>query len=73
MHGLAEVLDEIEDVLSRQRALASRGRRVRRELVDVGAGHKRLVACTSQDHDPNAIVVPELEHRHGEARRASAD
>ena len=46
---LAEILDDVEDVLARQRVLAAGRRRLRGQLVDVGAGNKRLVARTGDD------------------------
>ena len=42
---LAELLDEIEDVLARAAHAAARLGCVARKLVDVGARHKRLVAA----------------------------
>ena len=60
---LAQVLDEIEDVLAAHRVLAAAGRRLHRQLVDVRAGDERLLARARHDHDPDAVVVPQREDR----------
>ena len=56
-HRLAEILDEIEDVLPGERMLAAGRRRLDGELVDVGPGDERLVAGAGQDDDANGFVA----------------
>src|SRR4030095_8645748 len=46
---LAHVLDEIEDMLPGGGAVAAAGRRLLRELVDVGAGDEGTVASPGND------------------------
>ncbi len=61
-HRLAEVLDQVEDVLPGQRVFAAGRRGQHGELVDVGAGDERLVAGSGHDDRPHAIVLLEFEH-----------
>src|SRR5262249_4723578 len=63
---LAEIFDEVEDVLSGECLVAPGCRRVGGELVDVGTGDERLVACARDDDRPDAIVAFELEYRAAE-------
>ena len=56
-HGLAHLLDEIEHVLAAPGVIAAAVGRQRRQLVDVGAGDKRLVARAGQDDGAHGRVV----------------
>ena len=56
-HRLAEILDEIEDLLSEAAGLFGVDRRGMRELADVGAGDERLVAGAGQDDAAHCSVV----------------
>jgi hypothetical protein len=51
------VLDQIEDVLSRDGVLAPGNRRLCRKLIDVRAGNKRFLSGSGQHHRPHAVVV----------------
>jgi hypothetical protein len=61
-HRLAHVLDQIEDLLAVQRVSAPRGRRLDSQLVDVRARDEGLVAGPGEDHDPDGVVLPKVEH-----------
>ena len=50
-------------MLAGERVLAAAGRRLHRQLVDVGAGDERLLAGAGQDHDAHALVLLQLEDR----------
>jgi hypothetical protein len=56
-HGLAEILDEIEDLLPEPAGLLRLEGRDVRELADVGAGDERLVAGARQDDAAHGNVV----------------
>ena len=56
-HGLAEVLDEIEDLLPETAGPLRIERSGMRELADVGARDERFVAGARQDTPRTAIVV----------------
>ena len=59
---LAELLDEIEDVLAAERTLPRGIGRVACDLVDIGAGHKGLVAATGHDDAADRFVVLKVEN-----------
>ncbi len=59
-HRLAEVLDEIEDLLSEAAGLFCVDRRGVRELADVGARDERFVAGSGQDDAAHRGVVPRI-------------
>ena len=59
-HRLAEILDEIEHLLSEAAGLLGFERRDMRELADVGAGDERLVAGARQDDAAYRGVVPRI-------------
>ena len=52
---------EIEHVLPGDRVLAAAGRRLRRQLVDVGPGDERLLTGAGQNHRADAVVALQLE------------
>ena len=54
--GLAELLDEIEDLLAAERVLAPARRTLLGQLVDVGAGHERLLARAGDDHHADGVI-----------------
>ena len=62
-HRLAEILDEIEDLLPETAGLLRLERRDMRELADVGAGDERLVAGAGQDDAAHRSVVPRVLER----------
>ena len=59
-HRLAEILDEIEHLLSEAAGLFGLERADMRELADVGAGDERLVAGAGQDDAAHRGVVPRI-------------
>src|SRR5688572_18083227 len=61
--GLAEVFDQVEHVLATQRVFLPLRRGLHGELVDVGAGHERLVARAGNDDRANARIVFQQERR----------
>ena len=71
MTGLPRFSIRSKHVLAAQRVLASAGRRLHRQLVDVGAGDERLLARAGDDHDAHAVVVLQRRASRGAARRAS--
>jgi len=48
-------------MLAGERVIAAAGRRLHRQLVDVGAGDEGLVARAGQDDDAHAIVATQIE------------
>ena len=63
-HRLAEVFDQIQDRLPVTARLLGLDRGDVRELADVGAGDKGLVACPGQDHAADfGVVARVLEYR----------
>src|SRR5689334_4337731 len=62
-HGLAHVLDQIEDMLSALRVFFALRRLQRRELVDVRPGDERFVTCTCNDDDTDVSVLLEMKNR----------
>ena len=54
---LAQVLDGIDDRLTLVRVLLRRDRSVLRELANIGAGDKRLLARAGEDDDAHLGVV----------------
>ena len=71
-HRLAEVFDEIEDLLSEPAGLLGLERRDLRELADVGAGDERLVAGAGQDDAADRRVVASVLERASAGRTRSA-
>ena len=69
---LAEVLDEIEDLLAANRVLAAARRALLRQLVDVGAGNERLLPGAGDHDHADASSRPSVDERGLAARRASA-
>ena len=61
--GLAQVLDQIEDMLAAQCMLLALRRGLDGQLVDVGAGHERLVAGAGEDDRAHGSVVLEQQRR----------
>ena len=59
-HRLAEILDEIEHLLSETAGLFGFDRRDMRELADVGAGDEGFVAGSGQDDAAHRGVVPRI-------------
>ena len=59
-HRLAEILDEIENLLPEAAGLLGFERRDMRELADVGAGNERLVAGARQDDAAYCSVVSRI-------------
>ena len=59
-HRLAEILDEIEDLLAEAARLLCLERRDMRELADVGAGDESLVAGACQDDAAYRGVVARI-------------
>jgi len=51
----------VEDMLAGERMLAPGHRRLHRQLVDVRAGDKRLLARPGQDDDAHGVVLLEIE------------
>ena len=56
-HGLAEIFNQIEDILSKRARFLSFDGADLRELVDVGASDERFVAGSSQDHAAHGGVI----------------
>ena len=56
-HRLTQTFDPIEQRLAMPRVLAAGDWRLHRKFVDVGAGHERLLAGTSQNDRPHRGVV----------------
>ena len=59
-HRLAEIFDEIEDLLPEAAGLFGLDRGDMRELADVGAGDERLVARAGQDDAAHVGVVARI-------------
>ncbi len=63
MTGLPMFSIRSKHVLAGERVLATAGRRLHRQLVDVRAGDERLLARAGHDDDADAFVLLEIEHR----------
>ena len=61
-HGLAHVLDQVEDMLPALRVLLALRRPQRGELVDVGAGDECFFTRAGDDHDTNRRVLLQVQH-----------
>ena len=59
-HRLAEILDEIEDLLSETAGLFGFDRRDMSEFADVRAGDERFVAGSGQDDAAHCGVIPRV-------------